>query len=291
MRFNQTCLFHPVSSQAAFVPASALYAANGGRGPGHDGQPGPNGQPPPMLYGAHGQPLGPAGPGGQPQYAYQGPPSNGQPQPHPQQQQGPPAHYPPTQYAGYPPSGYGPPPPNGPPTPQYEQHSQSGPPPPTANSDRSDRGNLKRGPPDDDGAETNGNSNSPRPGTKPRTSVYDGRQGQPYDYNGPTSPATSTMSYSSHYPGYSNGAPQVKGNNSPPGLTPNSAHSLNSPHSTTVDNRTPPPVAGSANSSQNGNGRNMKVHEMLSNPSQVHHIHEQRGKSDNDMLSKLDGKK
>lgn len=115
-----------------------------------------------------------------------------------------------------------------------------------------------------------------------------------YEANGPTSPTNSTMSYQSYHPtsyNHNSNGQQThgKGNNSPPGLTPNSAHSLNSPHSTTMESRTPPPMPGSANSSQNG--RNMKVHEMLSNPNQMHHGHEQRGKSDNDMLSKLDGKK
>jgi len=97
------------------------------------------------------------------------------------------------------------------------------------------------------------------------------------------------MSYQS-YPqnNYSNGAPQVKGNNSPPaGLTPNSIHSFNSPHGS----RTPPPAQpGSAGSSQNGrNG--MKVHEMLGGPNHPQYGHEQRGKSDKEMLSKIDGKK
>lgn len=127
--------------------------------------------------------------------------------------------------------------------------------------------------------------------------MYGDRQATAYEYNGPTSPATSTMSYQSYHPnsyghnGNANGQqPHVKGNNSPPGLTPNSAHSLNSPHSTTMESRTPPPMPGSANSSQNGRN-SMKVHEMLSNPNGMHHNHEQRQKSDNDMLSKLDGKK
>jgi len=98
------------------------------------------------------------------------------------------------------------------------------------------------------------------------------------------------MSYQS-YPqsSYTNGAPQpVKGNNSPPaGLTPNSIHSFNSPH----DSRTPPPAQpGSAGSSQNGRS-GMKVLEMLGGTNHPQYGHEQRGKSDNEMLSKLDGKK
>ncbi|KAF7717909.1 Fungal Zn(2)-Cys(6) binuclear cluster domain-containing protein [Penicillium ucsense] len=54
-RFNQDCMFTPVSSQAqAFVPAHAAYPH---MRPGSN----VNGQPPPgtILYGAHGQPLPP----------------------------------------------------------------------------------------------------------------------------------------------------------------------------------------------------------------------------------------
>ncbi|KAF1991586.1 hypothetical protein K402DRAFT_322566, partial [Aulographum hederae CBS 113979] len=44
-RFQQDCIFTPVSAQTqAFVPAHAAYR---------------NGQPPPQLYGAYGQPLPP----------------------------------------------------------------------------------------------------------------------------------------------------------------------------------------------------------------------------------------
>jgi len=103
------------------------------------------------------------------------------------------------------------------------------------------------------------------------------------------------MSYQS-FPtnNYSNGAQTVKGNNSPPqGLTPNSIHSMHSPHTNAVDNKTPPPgQPGSAGSSQNGRS-GMKVHEMLGTPNHMpgREPHDQRGKSDNEMLSKLDGKK
>ncbi|KAK5954585.1 hypothetical protein OHC33_004307 [Knufia fluminis] len=281
VRFNQQCLFHPVSSQAAFVPAAALYGPGGpgARAPmaGSDGQ-GQNGQAQPMLYGAHGQPLGPAGPGGQPQYAY--PPPNAQPPP--PQHQG----YPPGPYQNYPPQHYGqgPPPPNGAPA-QYDQNAHQ--PPPTASSDRSDRGSLKRGPPEDDSHESA--ANSPHPNARPRHSAYEGRPSGSFEHQSPTSPAMSTMSYQS-YPqnNYGNGAQPVKGNNSPPaGLTPNSIHSFNSPH----DSRTPPPAQpGSAGSSQNGRS-GMKVHEMLGSSNHPQYGHEQRGKSDNEMLSKLDGKK
>lgn len=97
------------------------------------------------------------------------------------------------------------------------------------------------------------------------------------------------MSHQS-FPPYTNG--HQKGNNSPPaGLTPNSANSYHSPHTGPVrdDGKTPPPgQPGSAGSSVNGRS-GMKVHEMLGNPNP--HNNEQRGKNDNDMLSKLDGKK
>ncbi|KAL2007540.1 hypothetical protein VTN00DRAFT_8978 [Thermoascus crustaceus] len=61
VRFNQECMFTPVSSQAqAFVPAHAAYphlrnAQNQGRAGGRGGYPGDG----VMLYGAHGQPLPP----------------------------------------------------------------------------------------------------------------------------------------------------------------------------------------------------------------------------------------
>ncbi|EAW08874.1 Zn(II)2Cys6 transcription factor domain-containing protein [Aspergillus clavatus NRRL 1] len=54
IRFNQECMFTPVSSQAqAFVPAHAAYPHL--RNPQNQGR----GGPPVMLYGAHGQPLPP----------------------------------------------------------------------------------------------------------------------------------------------------------------------------------------------------------------------------------------
>ncbi|KAK2800374.1 hypothetical protein FQN51_006100 [Onygenales sp. PD_10] len=55
-RFNQECMFTPVSSQAqAFVPAHAIYHIRGGlQARGRGGYPEPI-----TLYGAHGQPLPP----------------------------------------------------------------------------------------------------------------------------------------------------------------------------------------------------------------------------------------
>ncbi|KAI9891864.1 MAG: hypothetical protein M1814_002249 [Vezdaea aestivalis] len=103
-RFNQECIFTPVASQAqAFVPAHTAYPhlrggvqTNRGRGYG----------PPPLLYGAHGQPLGQVPPpaaegyppdyGRAPSYAYhyeerpgdQGPSGGG-----PMQRRTPPGEY------------------------------------------------------------------------------------------------------------------------------------------------------------------------------------------------------
>lgn len=103
------------------------------------------------------------------------------------------------------------------------------------------------------------------------------------------------MSYQSHGPAYMpNGAPPpAKGNTSPTvgaGLTPNSAHSFNSPRvgPSRDDGKTPPP--NSAGSS--ANGRSMHVHDMLSDKGEEKpRVPEQRGRNDNDMLDKLDGKK
>ncbi|ESZ98523.1 putative C6 transcription factor [Sclerotinia borealis F-4128] len=47
IRFEQECIFTPVSSQQAFVPVQAMYAANGGT----------DLSPHVQLFGAHGQPL------------------------------------------------------------------------------------------------------------------------------------------------------------------------------------------------------------------------------------------
>ncbi|OCT54907.1 hypothetical protein CLCR_02924 [Cladophialophora carrionii] len=283
VRFNQQCLFHPVSSQAAFVPANAVYGPNAARAPlagqpdgrlGQNGQHYPrDGEAPPMLYGAHGQPLGPAGPHGQPQYNYPPAPPHGYS----------PAPYP---YAPYPPAGQ-----------PYDAPGQG----PPAHHD--ERVSLKRPPPDDDPHNENSHaSQSPHPNSRPRNSTYESRQNSSGSYNeyqdpnsgAPTSPATSTMSYQSFppQPRYANGTQSQKGNNSPPsGLTPQSAQSFNSPHHgpNHDDGRTPPPnQPGSAGSSANGRS-GMKVHEMLGDPTRV--PPEQRGRNDNDMLNKLDGKK
>lgn len=230
-----------------------------------------------MLYGAHGQPLGPP-PGhlAQPQYNYPPPPAHG---------------YPPQAYPPYPAPGVGSYPPAGPP---YDAQGQAQP------AQYDDRVSHKRPPPDDDPHNENTHaSQSPHPNARPRHSTYESRANSSgsYDYadpttGAPTSPATSTMSYQSHPqqqpPRYPNGNPAPKGNASPPqGLTPQSAHSFNSPHHGPAadDGRTPPP-----NSAIAANGRSgMKVHEMLGNPTGA--APEQRGRSDNEMLSKLDGKK
>ncbi|KAI1626711.1 hypothetical protein EDD37DRAFT_646414 [Exophiala viscosa] len=286
VRFNQQCLFHPVSSQAAFVPANAVYGPGAARAPvagGGDNR--SNGHYPregeqPMLYGAHGQPLGPAGPHGQPQYNYPPPPaSHGYPPQYP---------YPGPNMAPYPPPAGSP----------YEAQGQAQP------AQHDDRVSLKRPPPDDDPHNENTHaSQSPHPNARPRHSTYDSRANSSgsYEYadpvsGAPTSPATSTMSYQSHPPQqqsrFPNGTQSQKGTTSPSqGLTPQSGQSFNSPHqgANHDDGRTPPPNQANGGSSLLPNGRSgMSVHDMLGNPSGAP---EQRGRSDNEMLSKLDGKK
>lgn len=234
-----------------------------------------------MLYGAHGQPLGPVGPQPQSPYNY-GPPPQGYP---PQGYQYPP-QYPPHQ--GPPPAGQS--------GPHYEQQGQ-GPP-----SD--DRVSLKRPLSDDDPHnESSHTSQSPHPNARARHSTYDSRANSRDSYGFPSDPAnltpisptTSIMSHQSYPPpAYTNGHAQ-KGNVSPPaGMTPNSAQSHHSPYN--ADGTTPPPnQTGSASSSVNAsavNGRSgMSVHDMLGGPSPHGGHSEQRAKNDNDMLSKLDGKK
>lgn len=301
VRFNQTCLFHPVSSQAAFVPVSAIYGANGGRppAPGGDGRPNDgqyrNGdQSPLMLYGAHGQPLGPSPTHAQqPQYNYGQPPPGYPPQGYP---------YP------YPPQGH----PQQPPPPPQPQHSGSPPRPgsgpsgqnsdsqgPTQSSD--DRVGLKRPPPDEDPHNENSQtwSQSPHPNSRARHSTYDSRANSSgsYSYHDPavltpTSPATSVMSHQSHPQPHANGNQAHKDNNSPPGLTPTSTQGLQSPHTgpTHEDVKSPQPhQTNSASSSVNGRA-GMSVNEMITG-SHGGPLVEQRAKNDNEMLSKLDGKK
>lgn len=217
-----------------------------------------------MLYGAHGQPLGPAGPHGHPQYSYP-PPGPGHYPPQPYPYQAPP--YPPWPWSPYGAPGQAPP----------AQHEE--------------RVNLKRPPPDDDPHNENSHtSQSPHSTARPRHGTYDSRANGSGSYTYPdptsglpTSPATSTMS-SQSYPQqpsrYPNGTQSQKGNASPPsGPTPSSAQSFNSPHHgpTQDDGRTPPSnPPNSAGSSANGRS-GMKVHELI-------------GRNDDEMLGRLDGK-
>ncbi|KAL2432804.1 hypothetical protein ABEF95_015376 [Exophiala dermatitidis] len=298
VRFNQQCLFHPVSSQAAFVPANAVYGP-GARAPvaGQNDRPGQNGHypregEPPMLYGAHGQPLGPPS-----QYNYPPPP------PPPPAAAAPPAAHgypPPAAYPPYP--GMAPyPPPAAAAGSPYDAQGQAQP------VLHDDRVSLKRPPPDGDPHNENSHaSQSPHPTTRPRHSTYESRANSSgsYEYHdannsgAPTSPAVSTMSYQSYPPQqqpprYTNGAHSQKGNASPTsGLTPQSAQGYNSPHHrhSHEEGRTPPPANQPNSAGSSANGRSgMKVHEMLGNPPGG--LTEQRGRSDNEMLSKLDGKK
>ena len=263
VRFNQQCLFHPVSAQAAFVPAQVAYGMRNRDG----GQPGDyrNGDQPVQLYGAHGQPLGPHPP----------------PAPH----DGAPHGYPP---AGYPPSGY----PNGPhhPPGPGHQYDYRGPAPQDDNVSR------KRPPPDDDPHnQSTHSSQSPHPAQRARKSTGENRanSNSGYDYPdptniAPTSPATSTMSYQSHPPAgyYTNGGPP------PPASanrhdSPTSAHSYDSPRTAAArtDGRTPPPKQPNSAGSSSAGNRSMSVRDMLGPRNS-----ETRDKNDNDMLNKLDGK-
>ena len=217
-----------------------------------------------MLYGAHGQPLGPVNP-----------------------RDATPGSYPPPQSA-YPPHPY----PNG----SAPQHQGNGvaydyrgqaPPHPEQIVGR------KRSPPDDDPhGETAHSSQSPHPSSRPRT--HESRTnsgGNGYDYPDPTniapiSPATSTMSYQSHPPAgyYANGnGNQTQARNA----SPQSTHSYDSPRVLPIrnDGKSPPPgQPGSAGSGRSG----MSVKDMIAAPKSAGL--EPRDRNDNEMLNKLDGK-
>ncbi|KEF50982.1 uncharacterized protein A1O9_12959 [Exophiala aquamarina CBS 119918] len=185
VRFNQQCLFHPVSSQAVFVPASAVYGPGVARAPvagRSDNHPRQNGEQPyirdgeqPVLYGAHGQPLGPAGPHGQPQYSYLPAPrhSHYPPQPYPYQA------FPYSPAAGAP----------------YDAHGQALPAPYDACV------GLKRPYPDDDPHKKISHApQSPHPNVRARHGTYDGRADGSGSYaypsppsRAPASPMTSTQ--------------------------------------------------------------------------------------------------
>ena len=253
VRFNQTCHFHPVSSQGAFVPVQAVMRNAGG-----DAQ-----NTPMIVYGPHGQPLGPMVPGGPLPQGYGAQTSP----PPPPQHQGYPPQYQAPQYS-YPPQGYGPPPPQAPPShipppiatgapPSYDHQA----PPPTASSDQSDRISLKRGPPDDD--------NEP-PTARPRIG-YETHQTS-------TSPANSSLSYS--YNGHATNSAQHTNGTSPPTTTSRSG---------SPKDAKPEDQPGSSNSSQNGRS-GMRVHDILGG-AHPQYNENSRAKNDTDMLSKLNGRK
>jgi hypothetical protein len=221
-----------------------------------------------MLYGAHGQPLGPVNP-----------------------RDGPAASYPPPQ-SGYPPQSY----PNGSAPPQHQGNGPAYDYRGQASAHPEQIVGRKRSPPDDDPHnETAHSSQSPHPSSRPRT--HDSRNnsgGNGYDYPDPTniapiSPATSTMSYQSHPPAgyYTNGnGNQAQARNA----SPQSAHSYDSPRVLPIrsDGKTPPP----AQPSSAGSGRSgMSVRDMLGGAAPKSAGLEPRDRNDNEMLSKLDGKK
>ena len=138
VRFNQQCLFHPVSSQGAFVPASAVY------GPGAHGPPfnGRDNRDAPVLYGACGQPLGPV--------PRDGPLGNYGP---------PPPGYAPQTYQ----NGFGLSPQGGAPFQEYDYRGQGPSPLPEQIMGQ------KRSLPDDDPHDKAHFSQSPHPNSRPRT--------------------------------------------------------------------------------------------------------------------------
>ncbi|KAF2785631.1 hypothetical protein K505DRAFT_368965 [Melanomma pulvis-pyrius CBS 109.77] len=259
MRFNQDCIFTPVSAQTqAFVPAHTVW-----RGVG---------QPPPM-YGAYGQPLPPSAPGD----AY-GQPPRGQPQqylPSPTGQSGPyPAHY-------------GPPP--GAPydedsrdslqsrkRPSYEPHTPTLPPPnPASVSQLPHRGARQDYAYPDPTSLT---AASPAPSVASSAASYPPAPppaSQPYYATQPprrTSPQ-SASAYS--YDGRSSSSPRTQGPTTPSaspyfaGPTPNGALQPLPPRN---DGRTPPPPTSSSSNRpgmrindlvDNGNSRNSTDSSML----------------------------
>ncbi|KAF6219593.1 hypothetical protein HO133_004062 [Letharia lupina] len=119
-RFQQECIFTPVSSQAqAFVPAHTAYPHlrnTGALQPQRGGRPLYPQQGQPAIYGAHGQPLGPMthDPNYPPPHGYPMPPpgpyqggpvydDRGHPQPPHAQDKGPNPYYPPPQQQQPPP--------------------------------------------------------------------------------------------------------------------------------------------------------------------------------------------
>lgn len=220
IRFHQECIFTPVSSQAhAFVPAHTAYPhlRNTGRIPQHpDGRPmyAPPGQP--VLYGAHGQPLGPILPQGQdPNY----PP--------------PPQSYGPGPYPGPMYDDRGPPQPGHPPDqvsrkrPRVDEPSHPAVPPP---------------------APPQGSSSHPYPQQQRLSASTGGRResqgGSTFEYPDPThiapvSPASSTTSYqSTAYPPTAQQQPYYPSQPSARRSSPQSSYSFEarasgSPHGST----------------------------------------------------------
>jgi len=224
-----------------------------------------------MLYGAHGQPLGPL------------------PARDPQANFGPPPGYPPHPYQ----NGAAPPPQNGT---AYDYRGQA-----TAPHQEESVSGKKRAPPDDDPPNENAHaSQSPHPNSRPR--LHDSRSngaGNGYDYPdpqniAPTSPATSTMSYQSHPPaGYYGSNNNANSQAQPRNVSPQSSHSYDSPRPLPqrTDGRTPPPAQPNSAGSGSVSARSgMSVREMLGQPGPKGPGSEPRDKNDNEMLSKLDGK-
>ena len=262
------------------MPASAVYGPNA-RAPAASDSPGDyrpqargysrDGEPP-MLYGAHGQPLGPVNPSRDGQPGNYGPQSGYPPQSYPN------GSGPPHQSAGSP----------------YEYRGQA-PPQPEQTVSR------KRSPPDDDPHnESAHSSQSPHPNSRPRIHEppRNNSSGNGYDYPdptniAPTSPATSTMSYQSHPPaGYYSNGNQTQVRNA----SPQSAHSYDSPRVLPIRNesngKTPPPGQPSSAGSGSASARSgMSIRDMVGGPPAKGSGPEIRDKNDNEMLNRLEKKK
>ena len=311
-RFQQECIFTPVSSQAqAFVPAHTAYPHlrnTGALPPQRGGRPLYPQQGQPAIYGAHGQPLGPMA--HDPNY----PPPHGYPMPPPGPYQGGPVYDD-----------------RGHPQPPHAQDKVS------LKRLRSDESFQPAPPPP---APPEEYSSHPYQGRPPASTGRRGSGGA-YEYPDPTglvpvSPASSATSYqSAPYPPqgpnpyYPTPQPQQPPPQQPPPqqpqtarrTSPQSAYSYDarasgSPHGSTSsasaysyaaglhppqvlpprDGRTPPPAQGQApggNGNGNGNGNaqrgGMAVRDLLG-PGQAQDNSGGRSSADSDMLRALNKK-
>ena len=267
-RYNQQCLFHPVSSQAAFVPASAVYGPNvlapvasqdGSSMNGYGSNVGQSS----MLYVAHGQSLVRPVPRQLP-YSYSPGPPQGYPRAHPD----PPPHLPP------------------------QGHTCTD---PGQASPQGHRASLKRHLDDAD------ESQSPRRNSKSPHSPHDSRPNsdssdgyaRPWGHE-PDSPAISikrNLSFPQQPFGNGVGPPKDHVPLST-GVTLNSAHSFESLHNRSMHDEG---KTGSLGVDSTGSSVraifSINSDERLGSPNHYWAHPEQRSKNDNDMLNKLCGRR